>query len=291
MGDQQILAVSPVRVYHREETGQVEIVERRLGLVEDAESPRIPTRPAQEHAEQERQREQGPFAPGQYTQGPPALPPQPQPNLHPVLREIQDPGRSLEHPRHHLPERIPYPAKGLRETCLYLFVHGLYYAVEFVGRCLCVGPLGRDELVAFAQSLFLGEGEEVYVSKALELAGERLAFSVGALLVFLGLLAGRFEGGAPLSLYLLAGLGRRGFSPGELFGEAFGLRAGGSELTCEIHPLARERRALVGDPAVCFCGLSAETPQGISATAYGRGEFCGRPRRRVGERISVVCSF
>src|SRR5215204_4660558 len=29
MGDQQILAVSPVRGYHREETGQVEIVERR----------------------------------------------------------------------------------------------------------------------------------------------------------------------------------------------------------------------------------------------------------------------
>jgi hypothetical protein len=36
MGDQQILAVSPVRVYHREETGQVEIVERRLGLIKDA---------------------------------------------------------------------------------------------------------------------------------------------------------------------------------------------------------------------------------------------------------------
>src|SRR5829696_6782438 len=53
MGDQEILAVSPVRVYHREETGQVEIVERRLGLIEDAECPRIPTRPTQENAEQE----------------------------------------------------------------------------------------------------------------------------------------------------------------------------------------------------------------------------------------------
>src|SRR5215211_7873561 len=63
MGDQQILAVSPVRVYHREETGQVEIVERRLGLIKDAQSPLIPTRPTQEHAKQERQREQSPFAP------------------------------------------------------------------------------------------------------------------------------------------------------------------------------------------------------------------------------------
>src|SRR5215210_6581685 len=217
MGDQQILAVSPVRVYHREETGQVEIVERRLGLVEDAESPRIPTRPAQEHAEQERQREQGPFAPGQYTQGPPALPPQPQPNLHPVLREIQDPGRSLEHPRHHLPERIPYPPEGLRETRLYLSVHGLYYAVEFVGCGLCVGPLGRDELVTFTQSLFLGEGEEVYVPKALEPAGEGDTCSVSTLPVLLCLVAGSIKGGAPLRLYLLACLGRRGFCPAHLF--------------------------------------------------------------------------
>src|SRR5215210_1059626 len=46
MGDQQILAVCPVRVYHREKTGQVEIVERRLGLVEDAESPGTPPWPA-----------------------------------------------------------------------------------------------------------------------------------------------------------------------------------------------------------------------------------------------------
>src|SRR5215217_3422597 len=53
MGDQQKLAVSPMRVYHSEKTGQVEIVERRLGLIEDAESSRIPTWPAQEHAEQE----------------------------------------------------------------------------------------------------------------------------------------------------------------------------------------------------------------------------------------------
>src|ERR687890_826004 len=57
MGDQQILAVSPVRVYHREETGQVEIVERRLGLIQHAESTGISTRPTEKHAEQERQRE------------------------------------------------------------------------------------------------------------------------------------------------------------------------------------------------------------------------------------------
>ena len=60
--------------------------ELRELMIEHAESPRIPTRPAQEHAEQERQREQGPFAAGQYAQGPPALPPQSQPYLHPVLR-------------------------------------------------------------------------------------------------------------------------------------------------------------------------------------------------------------
>src|SRR5829696_224615 len=63
MGDQQILAVCPVRVYHREEPGQVEIVERRLRLVEYAEGPRTPPWLAHKNAEQERQREQRPLPP------------------------------------------------------------------------------------------------------------------------------------------------------------------------------------------------------------------------------------
>src|SRR5829696_7498277 len=76
MGDQQILAVGPVRVYHSEKTCQVEVVERRLGLIQYAKRSRIAPRTAQEYAEQERQREQCPFTPGKDAQRPPALPPQ-----------------------------------------------------------------------------------------------------------------------------------------------------------------------------------------------------------------------
>ena len=132
----------------------------------------------------------------------------------------------------------------------------MYYAVELVGRSLCVGPLGRDELVAFAQSLFLGDGEQVYVPEALELAGEGVAFFVRVLPMLFGFLAGGLQGGAPLRLYLLAGFGGGGLGPGHLFGDALGVRAGGGEFAREIDGPAREggllgrsrRRASVASP-------------------------------------------
>src|SRR3712207_3386682 len=56
-GDQQILAVCPVRVYHSQEACQVEVVQRRLRLIEHAERPGTTPRSAQEDAEQERSEE------------------------------------------------------------------------------------------------------------------------------------------------------------------------------------------------------------------------------------------
>src|SRR3712207_1312868 len=67
MGDQQVLAVGPVRVYHSEKTCQVEVVERRLGLIQHTKRSRIAPRTTQENAEQERQREQCPFSSGKDT--------------------------------------------------------------------------------------------------------------------------------------------------------------------------------------------------------------------------------
>src|SRR5918997_1736924 len=95
MGDQQILAVCPVRVYHREKSRQVEVVQRRLRLIEHAESPRLPPRLAQKDAEEEREREQGPLPAREHPQRPPALPPKPEPDLHPLLGKLQHPGCPL----------------------------------------------------------------------------------------------------------------------------------------------------------------------------------------------------
>src|SRR5215210_7696907 len=58
VGHQQILAGSPMRVYHSKETRLVEVVERGLGLVEHAECSRIAAGPAEEYTEEERQCEQ-----------------------------------------------------------------------------------------------------------------------------------------------------------------------------------------------------------------------------------------
>src|SRR5829696_8648128 len=122
VGDQQILAFCPVRVYHREESGQVEIVERRLGLVEDAEGRRSAPRLAEKDAEQEREREQRPLPAGQDPQRAPALPPEPKPYLHALLRQLQHAGGPGEHPRHHHPEGLLDPPERLRKTRLDLSV-------------------------------------------------------------------------------------------------------------------------------------------------------------------------
>src|SRR4028119_1736934 len=165
MGDQQVLSAGAVRVYHREKTRQVHVVQRGLGLVQDAKSPGSPRRPAQEDAEQERERQQGPLPAREDPQGSPPLAPETDPNLHPLLRQVQSPGRPHEHLRHYLPERPPNPPERLREPYLYLLVHRLYYVVKLGGSLFGVGALGGDELVAFEEVFFLGEGEEVDVAE------------------------------------------------------------------------------------------------------------------------------
>src|SRR5215210_6056134 len=123
VGHQQILAGSPVRVYHSKETRQVEVIERSLGLVEHAERPRIATRAAEEDAEKERQREQRPLPTREDAQRLPPPPSEPEPDLDPLLREIQDPRSTVHHPRHHLSESPPHPAERIGEPNLYLSVY------------------------------------------------------------------------------------------------------------------------------------------------------------------------
>src|SRR5215210_1529772 len=124
VGNQQILAVCPVRVYHSEKARQVEIVQRGLRLVEYAERPRrIAPWMAQEDAEQEREGQQGPLPTREDAQRLPPPSPEPQPDLHPLLREIQDPRSFLHHPRHHLSKCLPNTLESLREANLNLPIY------------------------------------------------------------------------------------------------------------------------------------------------------------------------
>ena len=81
--------------------------------------------------------------------------------------------------------------------------------------------------MAFAQSLFLGDGEQVYVPEALEPASEGVAYFVRVFAMFFGFLAGGLQRGGPLGLYLLPGFGGGILGPRYLFGDSLRLRAGG----------------------------------------------------------------
>src|SRR5918995_3525035 len=164
----------------------------------------------------------------------------------------------------------------------------MYYAVKFGGRGLGVGPLGRYELVAFAQSLFLGDGEQVHVPKALEPASEGLAFFVRVFAVLFGLLACGLQGGAPLRLYLLPGFGGGGLGPRYLLSDSFRLRAGGREFAGKIDGPARQGGLPDGDLSPRFGGLALDLPQSVPPLPDRGHSRARQPRGPVGKICRLV---
>ena len=132
--------------------------------------------------------------------------------------------------------------------------------------------------MAFAQLLFLGEGEEVDVAEAFDPAREAVSFFVGGGWVAPGLAPGGLEGGAPLGLYLVCGFGSGGLRSLQVFGESLCGCAGGGEVAGESGGLAGEVRTLRGGATVGVCGLGSQSAQRVATLADGGREVRGDAR-------------